>query len=147
MLAIFKMTGARSDVLIGSTNLLNGQPTKLRVNDPDGLEGARLPLAQGLGLFSDGAALAAISKAGTASFFSTQGSAISTRTASFIVQGEHSAGYQQPTRRGPLRRSVYITPCSDVRNPRDRNLSNLPARTLGRSRAFQCPKWALPSVA
>jgi uncharacterized protein (TIGR03437 family) len=126
VLAVFKMTGARSDVLIGSTNLLNGQPTKLRVNDPDGLEGVRLPLALNLGLFSDGAALAAISKAGTASFFSTQGSAISTRTASFIVQENIPPGITSQPGGDLFGVQFSSLPCSDVRNPRDRNLPNLP---------------------
>jgi len=126
VLAIFKMTGARSDVLIGSTNLLNGQPTKLRVNDPDGLEGVRLPLAPGLGLLSDGAALAAISKAVTASFFSTQGSAISTRTASFIVQENIPPGITSQPGGDLFGVQFSSLPCSDVRNPRDRNLPNLP---------------------
>jgi uncharacterized protein (TIGR03437 family) len=125
-LAVFKMTGARSDVLIGSTNLLNGQPTKLRVNDPDGLEGVRLPLVPGLGLFSDGAALAAISKAGTASFFSTQGSAISTRTASFIVQENIPPTISSQPGGDLFGVQFSSLPCSDVRNPRDRNLPNLP---------------------
>jgi len=126
VLAVFKMTGARSTVLIGSTNLLNGQPTKLRVNDPDGLEGVTLPLAQGLGLFSDGAALAAISKAGTAAFFSTQGSAISTRTASFIVQENIPPTITSQPGGDLFGVQFSSLPCSDVRNPRDRNLSNLP---------------------
>jgi uncharacterized protein (TIGR03437 family) len=126
ILAIFKMTGASSSVLIGSTNLVNGQPTKLRVNDPDGLEGTSLPLAQGLGLFSDGAALAAISKAGTASFFSTQGSAISTRTASFIVQENIPPGITSQPGGDLFGVQFSSLPCSDVRNPRDRNLPNLP---------------------
>jgi len=126
VLVVFKMTGASSSVLIGATNLVNGQPTVLRNNDPDGLEGATLPLAQGLGLLSDGAALAAISKAGTASFFSTQGSAISTRTASFIVQANIPPGITSQPGGDLFGVQFSSLPCSDVRNPRDRNLPNLP---------------------
>jgi uncharacterized protein (TIGR03437 family) len=134
VLGIFKMTGARSDVLVGSTNLVNGKPTRLLPNgmiDPDGLEQVRLPLAPGLGLLSDGAALAAISKAGTAAFFSTQGSAISTRTASFIIQENFppTVPFQMD---GPLFGVQFSSlPCSDVRNPRDRNLPNLPLGLAG----------------
>jgi uncharacterized protein (TIGR03437 family) len=126
VLAVFKMTGARSDVLIGATNLMNGQSTVIRDGDGDSLEGVRLPLAPGLGLFSDGAALAAISKAGTASFFSTQGSAISTRTASFIVQANIPPGITSQPGGDLFGVQFSSLPCSDVRNPRDRNLPNLP---------------------
>jgi uncharacterized protein (TIGR03437 family) len=126
VLVVFKMTGASSSILIGATNLVNGQPTVLRNNDPDGLEGATVPLAQGLGLLSDGAALAAISKAGTASFFSTQGSAISTRTASFIVQANIPPGITSQPGGDLFGVQFSSLPCSDVRNPRDRNLPNLP---------------------
>jgi len=97
---------------------LTGQPTKQLVNgmpDPDGLEQVRLPLAQGLGLLSDGAALAAVSKAGTGAFFSTQGSSISTRTASYIIQE-----FFPPTivnqAAGPLFGVQFSQlPCSDFR--------------------------------
>jgi uncharacterized protein (TIGR03437 family) len=128
VLAVFKMTGAPSTVLVGATNLLNGQSTVIRTNpiDGDSLDGVTLPLAQGLGLFSDGAALAAISKAGTASFFSTQGSAISTRTASFIVQANIPPGITSQPGGDLFGVQFSSLPCSDVRNPRDRNLPNLP---------------------
>jgi uncharacterized protein (TIGR03437 family) len=130
VVGIFKMNGATSSVLLGSTNLVTGKPTTLFQNgnmaDPDGLEQVRLPLANGLGLLSDGAALAAISKAGTAAFFSTQGSAISTRTASFIVQENFPPRItSQPN--GPLFGVQFSQlPCSDVRNPTARMLGNLP---------------------
>jgi uncharacterized protein GlcG (DUF336 family) len=45
--------------------------------------------------------LAAVSKAGTAAFFSTQGNAFSTRTASFIIQQHFPPGIQN-TSSGPL---------------------------------------------
>jgi uncharacterized protein (TIGR03437 family) len=134
VLGIFKMNGARSDVLLGSINLLNGSPTAQLVNgapDPDGLEQVRLPLVGGLGLLSDGAALAAISKAGTAAFFSTQGSSISTRTASFIVQ-ENFPPTVTSQMGGPLFGVQFSQlPCSDVRNPTARNLGNLPLGLSG----------------
>jgi len=118
VLGIFKMTGARSDILVGSTDLTTGKPTRLFQNgqpDTDGLEQVRLPLAPGLGLLSDGAALAAISKAGTAAFFSTQGSSITTRTASDIIQENFPVGVtSQPG--GPLFGVQFSSlPCSDVR--------------------------------
>jgi uncharacterized protein (TIGR03437 family) len=115
VLGIFKMTGARSDILIGSTDLTTGRPTAGDSGDQDGLGGVRLPLAPGLGLLSDGAALAAISKAGTAAFFSTQGSSITTRTASDIIQANFPVGItSQPG--GPLFGVQFSSlPCSDVR--------------------------------
>src|SRR5262249_34722783 len=89
------------------------------------------PLAPGLGLLSDGAALAAISKAGTSAFFSTQGSAISTRTASFIIQANFPP--RIPNQAGGPLFGVQFSqlPCSDVRNPSARNLPNLPLGLAG----------------
>ena len=112
-LGLFKMNGARSDVLLGRTDLTTGRPD--RPFDPDGLQNVRLPLAPGLGLLSDGAALAAISKAGTAAFLSTQGSSISTRTASFIIGENFPRGVgSQPS--GPLYGVQFSSlPCSDFR--------------------------------
>jgi len=55
---------------------------------------------QSLGPFS-GAMLAAISKAGTAAFFSTRGNAFSTRTAGFIIQQHFPPGVSN-TASGPL---------------------------------------------
>ena len=129
ILGIFKMNGATSNLLLGSINLLNGQRTAQLVNnapDPDGLDGVALPLAPGLGILSDGAALATISKAGTAAFFSTQGSAISTRTAGSIVQQFFPVGISDQVS-GPLF-GVQISslPCNDTRNPLVNNLPNLP---------------------
>src|SRR5262249_44627938 len=49
----------------------------------------------------NGALLAAISKAGTAAFFSTQGNAFSTRTAGFIIQPHFPPGGEN-TSSGPL---------------------------------------------
>jgi uncharacterized protein GlcG (DUF336 family) len=61
-----------------------------------------------------GALLAAISKAGTAAFFSTQGNAFSTRTAGFIVQQHFPPGVIN-TSGGPLFGVQFSQlPCSDV---------------------------------
>ncbi len=115
VLGVFKMNGARNDILVGATNLQNGQSNK--VLDPDGLERVTLPLAGAPPPFNDAAALAAISKAGTAAFFSTQGSAISSRTASFIIQ-DHFPALIQNTPGGPLFGVQFSQlPCSDVKIP------------------------------
>lgn len=71
--------------------------------------------------------LAAISKAGTAAFFSTQGNAFSTRSASFIVQ-EHFPPHVNPSPAGPLFGVQFSQlRCSDVnRTGHPANTSNLP---------------------
>src|SRR5215475_11623289 len=91
-----QMTGARSDVLIGAT----GKPA-----DPDGLQEVTVPA---------GAALAAESKAGTAAYLSTGGSALSTRTFGFLVQENFPPGVtSNPS--GPLFGVQFSSlPCSDV---------------------------------
>ena len=92
----FQMTGARSDVLIGAT----GKPA-----DPDGLQDVTVPA---------GAALAAESKAGTAAYLSTGGSAFSTRTFGFIVQ-ENFPPTVTSNSSGPLFGVQFSNlPCSDV---------------------------------
>lgn len=122
VLGVFKMNGARADTKIGATNLQNGAPGKPA--DPDGLNEITIPLRNPDGSFvappgplRDGAALAAISKAGTAAFFSTQGNAFTTRTASFIVQ-EHFPPLAKNTTGGPLFGVQFSQlPCSDVKTP------------------------------
>lgn len=115
VLGVFKMNGARNDVLLGATNLQNGQSSK--VFDPDGLERVVLPLPNAPPPFNEGAALAAISKAGTAAFFSTQGSAVSTRTASFIIQEHFPPGIPNLPG-GPLFGVQFSQlPCTDVKVP------------------------------
>jgi uncharacterized protein (TIGR03437 family) len=135
VLGIFKMNGARSDVLLGRTDLRTGQPSPGSLfPDPDGLQSVRLPLASGLGLLSDGAALAAISKAGTAAFFSTQGSSISTRTASFII-GENFPRNVSSQSSGPLYGVQFSSlPCSDFRG--NVGLATLPLGLSGDSGGF-----------
>jgi uncharacterized protein (TIGR03437 family) len=93
VLAVFAMNGANPLVRI-----TGGKPID------QGLEGVMVP-----------SMLAAISKAGTAAFFSTQGSAINTRTASFIIQENFQPG-QPNAEAGPLFGVQFSQlPCSDVR--------------------------------
>jgi len=94
-LGVFQMTGA---------------PTLTRIQGGgrvgQGLEGLDVP-----------ASLAAVSKAGTASLFSTQGNAFTTRTASFIIQEHFPPGVSfQPG--GPLFGVQFSQlPCSDIKKP------------------------------
>jgi uncharacterized protein (TIGR03437 family) len=93
-LAVFQMNGA------------NPMSTITANKPAGGLEGVSVP-----------AMLAAISKAGTSAFFSTQGSAISTRTASYIIQ-EHFPPGVIKTEGGPLFGVQFSQlPCSDFRPP------------------------------
>jgi hypothetical protein len=95
VLGAFRMTGATTTTRISGGGL-SGQ----------GLEGLDVP-----------SQLAAVSKAGTASVFSTQGNAFTTRTASFIIQ-EHfpPATAFQPS--GPLFGVQFSQlPCSDIKRP------------------------------
>ena len=104
VLGVFKMTGAPANSRIGVFNLSTGAP--LKPPDADGLQDTDVP-----------ASFAAISKAGTASFFSTQGNAFSTRTASFIVQ-EHFPPLVTNQSAGPLFGVQFSQlPCSDVKIP------------------------------
>jgi uncharacterized protein (TIGR03437 family) len=91
-LAVFQMNGA------------NPMTTITAMKPPGGLEGVSVP-----------AILAAVSKAGTAAFFSTQGSAINTRTASMIIQ-EHFPPGVVNFEGGPLFGVQFSQlPCSDFR--------------------------------
>ncbi|HEX8188671.1 MAG TPA: hypothetical protein VF586_09980, partial [Pyrinomonadaceae bacterium] len=94
-LGVFRMTGAAATTRISGGGL-NGQ----------GLEGLEVP-----------SQLAAVSKAGTASVFSTQGNAFTTRTASFIIQEHFPPGTAfQPS--GPLFGVQFSQlPCSDIKRP------------------------------
>lgn len=90
VLGVLQMAGAPSTTTISGGGL-------------GGLEGA-----------SVSARFAAISKAGTAAFFSTQGSAFTTRTASFIVQDHFPPGVS-PSPGGPLFGVQFSSlRCSDV---------------------------------
>lgn len=124
ILGVFKMTGARTDVKLGVTDLLTNQAKKAA--DPDGLEQVSVPITQNgncvvpaanplRALLCDGPALASLSKAGTAAYFSTLGNAFSTRSASFIIQ-EHFPPLIDFTPGGPLFGVQFSQlPCSDVR--------------------------------
>ncbi|MGH9936258.1 MAG: heme-binding protein, partial [Blastocatellia bacterium] len=100
-LGVFRMNGAPATTRIGAFNLLTR--AQLKPIDPDGLQNVDVP-----------ASFAAISKAGTAAFFSTQGSAISTRTASFIIQ-ENFPPLISTQPGGPLFGVQFSSlPCSDI---------------------------------
>ena len=117
VLGLFRMGGtppARSEITIqgGGSGGLDGV-----------FSGALPPLPPPLTY----AGLAAISKAGTAAFFSTQGNAFSTRSASFIVQ-EHFPPHVSPSPGGPLFGVQFSQlRCSDVnRTGHPATTSNLP---------------------
>jgi uncharacterized protein GlcG (DUF336 family) len=94
-LGVFRMTGATT-----TTRISGGG------RDGQGLEGLDVP-----------SNLAAVSKAGTASVFSTQGNAFTTRTASFIIQ-EHFPPATQFQPSGPLFGVQFSQlPCSDIKRP------------------------------
>jgi uncharacterized protein (TIGR03437 family) len=106
VLGIFQMAGAPATTQIGSFDLVTGVKVKNNNGDPDGIEGVNVP-----------AAAAAISKAGTAAFFSTQGSGISTRTASFIIQ-DHFPPRISGQPGGPLFGVQFSQLlCSDIKQP------------------------------
>jgi uncharacterized protein GlcG (DUF336 family) len=95
VLGVFVMTGAPASTTIRSAGT-NGR----------GLEGTVVP-----------ATLAAISKAGTGSLFSTTGNAFTTRTAGFIIQ-EHFPPAVQFRSGGPLYGVQFSSlPCSDIKKP------------------------------
>lgn len=99
VLGVFGMTGAPA-----TTQLRGGGPGPSQV--PAGLDGTVVP-----------AKLAAISKAGTASLFSTRGNAFTTRTAGFIIQEHFPPGIDFKSG-GPLFGVQYSSlPCSDIKKP------------------------------
>jgi uncharacterized protein GlcG (DUF336 family) len=107
VLGVFSMTGAPA-----TTQFRGGGPGPTLVPNPItgfvpvGLDGTVVP-----------ARLAAISKAGTASLFSTRGNAFTTRTASFIIQEHFPPGVDfRPG--GPLYGVQFSSlPCSDIKIP------------------------------
>lgn len=103
VLGVLRMAGARLNTTIQGGG--NG-----------GLEGLSVPAMN-----------AAISKAGTAAFFSTQGNAFTTRSASFIVQ-EHFPPQVSPSPGGPLFGVQFSQlQCSDVRRTNHApGMANLP---------------------
>ena len=95
VLGVFQMTNAPA------TTLIRGGGTSGR-----GLEGLTVP-----------STLAAVSKAGTAAFFSTTGNAFTTRTASFIIQQHFPPGVDNRPG-GPLYGVQFSQlPCSDIKKP------------------------------
>ena len=95
VLGVFVMTGAPTTTTIRSVGTIGR-----------GLEGTVVP-----------AALAAISKAGTGSIFSTSGNAFTTRTAGFIIQEHFPPGIQFRSG-GPLYGVQFSSlPCSDIKKP------------------------------
>ena len=107
VLGVFKMTGAPA-----TTQFRGGGPGPVQVPNPItgfvpvGLDGTVVP-----------SQLAAISKAATASIFSTGGNAFTTRTASFIIQEHFPPGVDfKPG--GPLYGVQFSSlPCSDIKFP------------------------------
>jgi uncharacterized protein GlcG (DUF336 family) len=95
VLGVFVMTGAPASTTIRSVGTIS-----------HGLEGTVVP-----------ASLAAISKAGTGSLFSTTGNAFTTRTAGFIIQEHFPPGIQFRSG-GPLYGVQFSSlPCSDIKKP------------------------------
>jgi uncharacterized protein GlcG (DUF336 family) len=107
VLGVFRMTGAPA-----TTQLRGGGPGATQVPNPitgfvaTGLDGTIVP-----------AKLAAISKAGTASLFSTAGNAFTSRTAGFIIQEHFPPGVDFRSG-GPLYGVQFSSlPCSDIKMP------------------------------
>ena len=95
VLGVFVMTGAPAGTTIRSVGTIGR-----------GLEGTVVP-----------SSLAAISKAGTGSLFSTAGNAFTTRTAGFIIQEHFPPGVQFRSG-GPLYGVQFSSlPCSDIKKP------------------------------
>jgi len=105
VLGLFAMTGAPTMMQIRGGGPLQ-TPDPITGLVPVGLEGTKLPSRFG-----------AISKAGTASLFSTGGNAFNSRTASFIIQHHFPPGVNF-TSSGPLYGVQYSSlPCSDIKMP------------------------------
>ena len=112
VLGVFNMTNAPQ-----RTRFFGGNPSLVQTPNiitglvPVGLEGTNLPPI----LFP--VRRAAISKAGTAAFFSTSGNAFTPRTASFIIQEHFPPGVDnQPS--GPLYGVQFSQlDCSDIKMP------------------------------
>jgi uncharacterized protein GlcG (DUF336 family) len=111
VLGVFTMTGAPATTQFRGNSGFNQQPNPLTGLVQFGLEGANLPpLLMPV-------QRAAISKAGTAAFFSTQGNAFTTRTAGFIIQ-EHIPPGVDFRPGGPLYGVQFSQlQCSDIKIP------------------------------
>ncbi len=110
-LGVFSMTGAPATLEFRGGTGFTQTPNPITGLVAEGLEGARLPASL------RPVARAAISKAGTAAFFSTQGNAFTTRTAGFIIQEHVPPGISfRPG--GPLYGVQFSQlECSDVKKP------------------------------
>jgi uncharacterized protein GlcG (DUF336 family) len=111
VLGAFKMTGATDRTRFYGGTGFTQTPDPVTGLVAEGVEGANLPPAL------NPVRRAAISKAGTAAFFSTQGNAFTPRTAGFIVQEHFPPGVSnQPG--GPLYGVQFSQfDCSDVKKP------------------------------
>src|SRR5262245_45370362 len=99
VLAVYQMPGTPNDPIIESIIESN----RSSLTDPTGLEGVPVPPA-----------VAAISKAGTAAYLSSQANAFSTRTASQIIQ-EHFNPQEKDRAGGPLFGVQFSQlPCGDL---------------------------------
>jgi uncharacterized protein GlcG (DUF336 family) len=111
VLGVFKMTGAPDQTQFRGNSGFNQQPNSPLGLVAVGLEGTNLvpslkPVPR-----------AAITKAGTAAFFSTQGNAFTPRTAGFIIQ-EHIPPGVDFRPGGPLYGVQFSQlPCSDIKMP------------------------------
>ncbi len=107
VLAVFKMTGAPA-----TTQFRGGGPGPSLV--PSSITGF---VAAGLDGTIVPATFAAISKAGTASLFSTRGNAFTSRTAGFIIQEHFPPGVDFRSG-GPLYGVQFSSlPCADIQRP------------------------------
>jgi uncharacterized protein GlcG (DUF336 family) len=103
VLAVFRMTGARSAVRINAGRPVEGTPGVAAIAGGSGLAGLAIP-----------AAGAAIAKAITGAYLSSAGNAFSTRTASAIVQENFVPG-SEGLEGGPLFGVQFSSlPCSDL---------------------------------
>ncbi|MFL6229870.1 MAG: heme-binding protein [Pyrinomonadaceae bacterium] len=111
VLGVFKMAGATDLTRFAGRTSFTQTPDPVTGLVAQGLEGANLIAAL------RPARRAAISKAGTAAFFSTQGNAFTPRTAGFIIQEHFPPGVSnQPG--GPLYGVQFSQlECSDVKKP------------------------------
>ena len=104
VLGVFQMTNALLTTLIGSSSA------------PQCAEGVAQPSICGLEGQPVPATLAAISKAGTGAFLSSNGNAFSTRTASDIIQQHRPVGVSFVAS-GPLFGVQFSSlPCTDIKN-------------------------------
>ncbi|HEX8178724.1 MAG TPA: heme-binding protein [Pyrinomonadaceae bacterium] len=111
VLGVFRMTGATLRTRFNGGTVFQQTADPVTGLPPLGLEGADFPAAL------NPARLAAITKAGTASFFSTSGNAFTPRTASFIIQ-EHFPPNVTNQPSGPLFGVQFSQLfCSDIKKP------------------------------